>query len=403
MKITMENKTIMEFRLQDPIDELYTDPFFSIVDLTLLYVNDKEHPYNTNHFNIAKDVVERAIPTFYNKAITFRYNSKLAAGVTDITEHSHTEEEKFDLRIGGHIPNNSKVRFVEEDGITYVKCQAILQKHYVPQLMQILKKNNGQMSISIEIAYNQAKYDEKEDVVYIEDFTLIGATILSPQIQPGIENSNIKVLKFSNNEYNAAYFSYIEKQKEENSVADDKRTQEDALKLAKLETEFAKLESEHKETLIELEQAKANFTELEVKNKELLEAQNTLNEEKQNLEQKFADYEAVKKELADFKEKKERAELEQKMSKELEDNSICFNATEFKDLESKIKDIEYEDFTKEIANKKDEFIAKLKAQTDNKDIGLGAEQFSYNHVLKTKDIDDKVSGTIKEISELLEK
>lgn len=400
-----ENATI-EFKLQNPIERLAEDPYFAIVDLTLLYINDDEHPYNTNHYHIGKEAVERAIPSFYDKPITFRYNSKLSGAVTDVTEHSHSQEEKFDLRIGGHIPSRSKVRLEKgEDGVTYVKCKAILQKVYIPKLMQILKKNDGQMSVSIEINFQKGAYDKENDVIYIEDFNLIGVTILSPLVQPGIENSNIKVLEFSDKEYNVAYFSYIKNKEEEQKLSIEDELKNSKLEFAELETKFTKLDSKQKETLKELEKVNADFAALQKRESELTEANQTLTTEKEEFAKKLADYETVKEELASFKAEKERAALEQKMTKELEDNSICFNATEFKDLKNRIKDIKYEDFAKEIATKKNEFIAGMKAQlkAKNDDKGFSVESFSYKDVLSEGQENDKISESVEAVTDLLNK
>ena len=186
----MEHK-VLNFEEKNSVDLLYNDDDIMIASIDLFYIND-DGDCNRNKCNISMECVKQSIDTFKNKPIIFRYNSTCS----DVTEHSHNEFQEFTTRIAGHIPSDSRITFVErENGLTYCNAEAVIQKKYVPQLNDILKKNNGQLKVSIEI---KANGDTRENgIFYISKMILQGVCLLGKNVVEGIEGSHLEVLKFS--------------------------------------------------------------------------------------------------------------------------------------------------------------------------------------------------------------
>lgn len=202
------NKIFALDNVKNSVDLLYDDDDIMIVSLDLFHIDD-EGECNRNNCNISRETAEKSLHTIYNKPIICRYNSICKDFVTDVTEHARDEKEKFEMRIAGHIPSDSRTVFVErENGKTYCNTEAVVQKKYMPQLVDILKKNNGELKVSIEIIASGKENDE--GVFVLDEFVLQAVTLLSPNIDEGIEGSHLKVMKFSQQEISQMNKRYIE-------------------------------------------------------------------------------------------------------------------------------------------------------------------------------------------------
>lgn len=190
-----KNKTFALDEQQNSVDLLYDDDDIMIVSVDLFHI-DEPGECNRNKCNISRDTAEKSLKTMFNKPIIARFNSICKDFVTDVTEHARNENEAFNMRVVGHIPSDSRITFVERDnGKTYCNAEAVIQKKYVPQLVDILKNNDGIMKVSIEI---KAKGENDDDGIFvINDMVLQGVTLLGKDVVEGIENSHLEVLKFS--------------------------------------------------------------------------------------------------------------------------------------------------------------------------------------------------------------
>ena len=220
--MTSINKQFELATQKNSVDLLYDDEDISIVSLDLFHV-DEVGECNRNKCNISRECAEKSLNTIFNKPIICRYNSELREFVSDVSDHAHNEDEAFNMRIAGHIPSDSRISFVKrKNGKTYCNAEAIIQKKYMPELIGILKKNNGTLKVSIEIkAWGQ---QNEEGIFVIDSFVLQAVTILSPKVMEGIEGSNITVLKFSQEEINQMNEKYLVfSQKEDNIVSEVRR------------------------------------------------------------------------------------------------------------------------------------------------------------------------------------
>ena len=213
------NKKLYFSDQKNSVDLLYDDDDISIVSLDLLHI-DSEGECNRNKCNISMACVEKSLPTIFNKPIICKYNSDVREFVSDVTDHAYNEDENFQMRIAGHIPSDSRVTFVKrKNGKTYLNAEAIIQKRYMPELMDILRKNNGTLKVSIEI---KAFGEQTEDGIFVIDkFILQGVTILSPTVMEGIEGSKIRVMKFSQEEINSMNQKYLKFSKNNVNIIDE--------------------------------------------------------------------------------------------------------------------------------------------------------------------------------------
>ena len=101
----------------------------------------------------------------------------------------------------GTIPESSTFRFLErENGKTYLSAKVVIWKNYFPIIMDILKRRNGNVKVSIELAVIKGDQNETTGVLDIEEFRLLSCVLLGEGIMEGIEGSHLEVLKFSMNE-----------------------------------------------------------------------------------------------------------------------------------------------------------------------------------------------------------
>ena len=231
----MSKKKLFELEAQqNSIDLLFDDDDISIASIDLFHV-DEVGEYNRNNCNISKATAEKSLKTFYNKPILARFNSVCKELVTDVTEHSRNANEAFNMRVVGTIPSDSRITFVERDnGKTYCNAEAIVYKKYVPQLMDILKKNDGSMKVSIEIKADGK--DDEDGIFIIDRFILEGIALLGKNVPEGIENSHLEILKFSQSDtdmLNERYLKFSQSKESNRNIFDEIKN-----KIKKEETEI---------------------------------------------------------------------------------------------------------------------------------------------------------------------
>ena len=193
-----ENPLLLEFEL-DSLRTLREDEDLAIADIDLLHLG-----VNRNHCDISRECVELSKDSFYNKPIIYRYNSKFADSLaTDFEEHSRDGDST--MYIAGHIPYGSEISYIERDGRTYVRVTCVLHKVYLPNLMRILESKNGNTKISIEIVVEDGEQNSEEKILVINKFKLRGVCLLGDAIPEGIEGSQLNVVRFSEDDYNAYY------------------------------------------------------------------------------------------------------------------------------------------------------------------------------------------------------
>lgn len=200
----------LEFSSQyNSIDLLMDDEDIMVVSMDLLH-EDEKNEHNRNMCNISHKCILKSMHTFKNKPLECRFNSKYKELVTDVTEHSHTEEEKFEMRICGVIPSDSRIKFIKRDnGKIYCNVEAIIYKKLLPHLAKIIKDNNNQMKVSC-VFKALGNQDEDSGVFIIDEFNLEQVTLLGQGVTEGIENSHFEVIEPTEEQITFANTRYLQ-------------------------------------------------------------------------------------------------------------------------------------------------------------------------------------------------
>lgn len=201
-----DNVELLEFEL-DSLRTLREDDDLALAEIDLLHLG-----VNRNSCDISKECVECSKDSFYNKPIIYRYNNKLSPRMaTDFEEHSRDGDPT--MNIAGHIPYNSSIKYVERNGKTYVRVMCVIHKAYLPGLMRILERKDGNTKVSIEIVVLDGERSDN-GVLKINSFKLRGVCLLGDDILEGIEGSQLNVVKFSEANYNDYYIKAVTESKD---------------------------------------------------------------------------------------------------------------------------------------------------------------------------------------------
>ena len=165
---------------------------------------------NRNHSFIEDSVMRNALSSFSNRPI-LGYVHQLDDESWDFWDHRMEIEEDGDKarveyleRPIGVIPEscNAHLEYDEDHKKNYVVVNGYIYDDYGNRALDIIKENDGKVSVSVELAINSMSYNAKENYLNIEDFTFMGVTCLGKMpdgtvVQPGMEGSNLKLDNFS--------------------------------------------------------------------------------------------------------------------------------------------------------------------------------------------------------------
>lgn len=212
-----ENNTLVFESKANSISLLYDDSNMAIASLDLLHEDETLEDCNRNGCNFSHEAILKSLKTFYNKPIIYRLNSEVEEAATDVTSHAKNDKQKLQTRIAGHIPTDARYKFIERDnGKTYLNMEAVIQKRYVPTLMNILKERDGRVDLSIEIDVLDGYQDEDTGIYVIKDFVLNGVCLLGEDIEPGMEECHLEMITFDKNDdiqkFNKMYIDFSLKQ-----------------------------------------------------------------------------------------------------------------------------------------------------------------------------------------------
>lgn len=191
----MEQKVNLQFSLgSDNFRLLENDGYCSIAEVDFLHLG-----VNRNKCNITRECVENSLQSFYNKPLLCILDNSFSPSLSvDFKEHARSEEEKNNFIAFGTIPESSSFRFLERDnGKTYLSAKVVIWKNYFPIIMNILKRREGSVKVSIELAVIEGEQDDNTGILDINKFRLLSCVLLGEGIMEGIEGSHLDILKFS--------------------------------------------------------------------------------------------------------------------------------------------------------------------------------------------------------------
>ena len=280
----------------------------------------------------------------------------------------------------GFIPPDSPIECMQMNDRCYLTTEGVIWKNYAEQLMDILKENNNELSVSMEISVNDAHIN-KEELVVINDFNFEGITILGTDISPAMKGANIKL--FSMQEIKSELEELIQAYSEEQGgdtveekdqvveVADDviEEVVEEVKEVEEVEEEVTDGADDIKSEEVAGEEVTEEFEEIvetcestmiipdpEPMEEEVLDVDEyaQLQEKYANLEQAYAELEAKLNAMSDyeelkaFKESYDKAEYEQKVEEIYSMFSV--EAEDLKEM-ALSKEISLEQFQEKLALK----------------------------------------------------
>lgn len=303
------------------------------------------------------------------------------------TEEGLDVEIKHLERPFGFIRQDAPVEQEIIDGRRYVVSYGVIWKDYADQLLNIIDENDGNIDVSMEISVDDFHFDDS-GIMVISNFTFNGITLLG--VEPAMEGAKIRTYSMSDikSELQEMMRQYsLEKgggkMEEEKIVEVEEQTQFENEQVEEIvEKEVEIQEGEKFEEVVETEIIEENVEEtnefelLKSEFETLKESYSTLEVELKELQEKYLDYETLKK----FKENYDRVAYEN----EVEEVSKMFelDEEEIKELKEKAlsKEINVEQFKeklgfkfamKQLSNKKEtkkEFSSEIQIIDDKENV-----------------------------------
>ena len=146
---------------------------------------------NTHKLPVAKECLEKAAVTLYNKY--------LVAGFSGYDFKGH-EKNQF---IIGHFPREFDFEIIEDEveKESFIKATALISKHYAPWAIDILKGiHNGTAAVSMEALATKTEIRE-DGYEWITEFIFTGVTVLGRRIKPSASGSEIKIVNFTEEDF----------------------------------------------------------------------------------------------------------------------------------------------------------------------------------------------------------
>lgn len=219
----MEENIRLNFNLDtDRFSLLENDDYCSIAEIDFLHLG-----LNRNKCNITEECVRKSLNSFYNKPLLCILNNSVISELsTDFKEHARSINDKKKMIAFGTIPESSDFQFIKRDnGKIYLNAKVVIWKNYFPVIMNILKRREGNVKVSIELAVISGNQDKDSGILDIYEFRLLSCVLLGEEVMEGIEGSHLEMLRFSldNNvlqEANKHYLDFSYKN-EKHAISED--------------------------------------------------------------------------------------------------------------------------------------------------------------------------------------
>ena len=184
------------------------DPTFNMLKTHLMSCHIDE---NRNRSSISRDVMEEAIPSFYNRPILgYIQEIRNDDGTVsyDFAGHEMVMNENGEVdykeTVVGVIPEscNPQLVYNEEHDKTYLEVDGLIYEDYTKAAA--ILRDKGECSVSVEISVDKLSYNAKTKIMEINQMHFLGVTILGvstdeshTKIEPGMEGANITISDFS--------------------------------------------------------------------------------------------------------------------------------------------------------------------------------------------------------------
>jgi len=153
---------------------------------------------NRHDLICTETVLEKTASSIYNVPVIYN----IVKSVNDFG--SHTDPDKS-LIAGFVVPNSAQFQKLE-DGRTALFVLSKISKRYAPKVIEILKREEGQSRVSVEMELTEAEEDENGKVEML-GFIYLAICLLGAGIREASPGAHIEVLSFAeeNKKYQEDY------------------------------------------------------------------------------------------------------------------------------------------------------------------------------------------------------
>lgn len=187
-------KLIFELSSQDLKIRTLLNREFLAVDIDAI---SNVYP-NRNKSHFTEEAMKKAIPTFYEKPILgafdvlrddyLGHNTSILSDEFGVHEDTTGGRNEVPL---GLVRHSDKVELVEKNGQKWISLSAALWVNYSYRQVKKLLKSKGK-KVSVEVEVTKYHMDEN-DIEVIDEFSLMGITILGSDYTEAIPNANISI------------------------------------------------------------------------------------------------------------------------------------------------------------------------------------------------------------------
>lgn len=222
----MNEKKILKFDLQSKdlqVKNLLNQEFLNISIKAISSANPNR---NKSHFT--PDSLRKAVSTCYNKPILAHFmpeqNDFGAHDDNGIHYDKENDNFYFDYSKDSEVPiglirQNDKVEVIEENGLTWLNVSAALWVQYnYKACKRLLKDRHKKVSVEVEV---NSSYINEQGVEVIEDFTLLGISVLGSAVTEAIPGASLDITDLKDNPVFSKQFARLQfayKQLEEQNV-----------------------------------------------------------------------------------------------------------------------------------------------------------------------------------------
>jgi hypothetical protein len=193
----MDKKLTFEVDKFSIIDD-YSDSQFAVVEIYVCHDGN-----NLHDTPIGLDVIKEAKRTLKNKPLLAGFDGK------DFKGHEPVGGDYFKNEVMvGVFPESSEMKFVEENGKTFLVAQAIMYKLYAKWAYEVFTKENGR-AVSMEITVLETYIDEDDGLEHITKFVFNGVTLLGKKHLPACEGADASIIKFSKENASEVYSKHF--------------------------------------------------------------------------------------------------------------------------------------------------------------------------------------------------
>lgn len=153
---------------------------------------------NRNKSYFTEDSMKNAIPTFYEKPILGAFDTLKEDYLGHNTSLIHDEYGVHEDTTGGRnevplglVRSKDRVELIEKDGLKWISLSAALWVNYSYRQVKKLLKSKGK-KVSVEVEVTKSHIDN-DGIEVIDEFSLMGITILGSDYTEAIPNANISI------------------------------------------------------------------------------------------------------------------------------------------------------------------------------------------------------------------